>query len=177
MDHPVVKEIRFFMAHTPGLVRHGSKPTREIEANPSVWEDIRSSLRTFQDATTYAPHQVMLGNRAPDALGNMAAPWYENPLEEALTHGPHGEMVNEDQFYGLLKAADDFDLVMLEGRVCGAGSRQPAGSSPRDRRRVGAHKGRANVARRRAARVTLRRHSPGDNHRRYDRAGANGLRR
>ncbi len=114
MDHPVVKEIRFFMAHTPGLVRHGSKPTREIEANPSVWEDIRSSLRTFEDATTYAPHQVMLGNHAPDALGSMAAPWYENPLEEALTRGPHGEMVDEDQFYGLLKAADDFDLVMLE---------------------------------------------------------------
>ena len=114
MDHPVVKEIRFFLAHTPGLVRHGSKPTREIEANPAVWEDIRASLRTFEDVTSYAPHQVMLGNLAPDSLANLAAPWYENHLEEALTSGPHGEMVNEDQFYGLLKAADDFDLVLLE---------------------------------------------------------------
>ena len=77
MDHPVVKEIRFFLAHTPGLVRHGSKPTREIEANPAVWEDIRASLRTFEDVTSYAPHQVMLGNLAPDSLANLAAPLRE----------------------------------------------------------------------------------------------------
>ena len=114
MNHPVVQDIRFFLAHTPGLVRHGSKPTREIQTNDAVWEDIRGSLRSFDDAAAYAPHQVLLGNIKPDALSPITAPWYENPLPEFSTRGPHGEIVGEDQFYGLLKAADEFDLVLLE---------------------------------------------------------------
>ena len=114
MNHPVVREIRFFLAHTPGLVRHGSKPTREIHANHGVWQDIQGSLRSFDDAAAYAPHQVLLGNMKPNALESAAAPWYENLLAEYSTSGPHGELVNEDQFYGLLKAADEFDLVLLE---------------------------------------------------------------
>ncbi len=114
MSHPVVRDIRFFLAHSPGLVRHGSKPAREIHARHEVWEDIRSNLRTFDEAAAYAPHQVLLGNMKPGALSSSAAPWYENPLPEFSTTGPHGELVNEDQFYGLLKAADEFDLVMLE---------------------------------------------------------------
>jgi betaine reductase len=62
----------------------------------------------------YAPHQVLLGNLKPDALRDLAAPWYENPLPEASPTGPHGDLVDEAAFYGLLKAADDFDLVRLE---------------------------------------------------------------
>ena len=114
MSHPVVKDIRFFLAHTPGLVRHGSKPTREIHGSHSVWQDIQGSLRSFDDAAAYAPHQVLLGNMQPDDLTSAAAPWYENLLAEYSTSGPHGELVNEDQFHGLLKAADEFDLVLLE---------------------------------------------------------------
>ena len=114
MSHPVVRDIRFFLAHTPGLVRHGSKPTREIHGNHSVWQDIQGSLRSFDEAAAYAPHQVLLGNMKPDDLNTAAAPWYENMLAEYSTSGPHGELVNEDQFHGLLKAADEFDLVLLE---------------------------------------------------------------
>ena len=114
MDHPVVRDVRFFLAHTPGLVRHGSKPSREIAKKPGLWEEIRSRLRSYTDATAYAPHQVLLGNRTPDSLISLATPWYENPLAEASRTGPHGELVSEEEFYGLLKAADDFDLVWLE---------------------------------------------------------------
>ncbi|HWO72263.1 MAG TPA: glycine/sarcosine/betaine reductase complex component C subunit beta [Dehalococcoidia bacterium] len=114
MDHPVVKGVRFFLAHTPGLVRHGSKPSREIAKDPPLWETIRASLRGYEDALAYAPHQVLLGNLTPDALAELQAPWYENPLPEASASGPHGEIVDEELFYALLKAADDFDLVHLE---------------------------------------------------------------
>ena len=114
MGHPIVRDIRFFLAHTPGLVRHGSKPAREIHANHGVWQDIQGSLRSFDEAAAYAPHQVLLGNMKPHDLGAAAAPWYENMLAEYATSGPHGELVNEDQFHGLLKAADEFDLVLLE---------------------------------------------------------------
>ena len=114
MENPVVRDIRFFMAHTPGLVRHGSKPSREIQKDATVWDSIRASLRSFPDAVAYGPHQVLLGNRTPDSLVDLPEPWYENPLLEATRTGPHGEIVTEEEFYGLLKVADDFDLLWLE---------------------------------------------------------------
>lgn len=120
MNHPVIRDVRFFLAHTPGLVRHGSKPSREIQKDPALWETIRASLRSHADAVSYAPHQVLLGNRTPDSLATLVAPWYENPLEEAPRTGPHGEIVSEEEFYGLLKAADDFDLVWLEEGFAGS---------------------------------------------------------
>lgn len=114
MPNPVVREARFFLAHTPGLVRHGSKPMREIAKEPALWERMRASLRSYEDAVGYAPHQVLLGNLAPDALTALDTPWYENPLPEAARDGPHGKLFNEEELYGLLKAADDFGLVHLE---------------------------------------------------------------
>jgi betaine reductase len=114
MQQPVIHEFKFFLAHTPGLVRHGSKPSREIGKRPELWDTIRGSLRSFQDAVTYAPHQVLLGNMKPGALGDLPQPWYENPLREGATSGPHGELVPEEAFYGLLKCLDDFDLLQLE---------------------------------------------------------------
>jgi betaine reductase len=114
MEQPVVRDVRFFLAHTPGLVRHGSKPSREIMKEPGLWETVRAHLRSYADAVAYAPHQVLLGNRTPDSLAGLPQPWFENPLVEASRTGPHGEIVSEEEFYGLLKAADDFDLVWLE---------------------------------------------------------------
>jgi glycine/sarcosine/betaine reductase complex component C subunit beta len=111
---PVVRDFKFFLAHTPGLVRHGSKPSREIARRPELWDTMRADLRPFEDAVAYAPHQVLLGNLKPDALRDLPAPWYENPLPEASPSGPHGKLVDEGTFYGLLKAADAFDLVELE---------------------------------------------------------------
>ena len=114
MEHPVVRDVRFFLAHTPGLVRHGSKPSREIIKEDGLLETMRTSLRSWDDALGYAPHQVMIGNLAPDALTDLAAPWYENRLPDSSAIGPHGELVDEEVFYGLIKVADDFDLLMLE---------------------------------------------------------------
>lgn len=114
MQHPVIREARFFLAHTPGLVRHGSKPSREVAKEPGLWDTIRASLRSYADAVAYAPHQVLLGNLSPDDLAGLTRPWYEHPLGEASPAGPHGTLVGEEEFYGLLKAADHFDLVHLE---------------------------------------------------------------
>ncbi len=111
---PVVRNVRFFLAHAPGLVRYGSKPSREVSRDPGLWETIRSSLRSYSDAVSYAPHQVLLGNLAPEDLTGLPAPWFENPLAGATTTGPHGDLVSEEEFYGLLKAVDDFDLILLE---------------------------------------------------------------
>ena len=114
MLHPVIKDVKFFMAHTPGLVRHGSKPEREIKKDPKTLDLIQASLRSLTDAISYAPHQVMLGNIYPDDLSELQAPWYENPTNNSSNKGPHGEMVGEEIFYGLMKSVDDFNLVLIE---------------------------------------------------------------
>jgi glycine/sarcosine/betaine reductase complex component C subunit beta len=114
MEQPVIRQVNFFLAHTPGLVRHGSKPSRDIAREPALWDTLLGSLRTYEDALLYPPHQVLIGNLKPDALLDLPAPWYENGLSEASPSGPHGVLVREEAFYGLLKALDDFELVLLE---------------------------------------------------------------
>ncbi len=114
MERPVVRDVRFFLAHTPGLVRHGWKPTREVFHHPAFWDEARPHLRSFADAVAYAPHQVLLGNLTPDALADLPQPWYGNLHGEGLAKGPHGELMSEEEFYGLLKLVDGFDFVWLE---------------------------------------------------------------
>ena len=120
MQQPVVKGAQFFLAHTPGLVRHGSKPLREIAHDPALLPRLRAHLRTYSDAVAYAPHQVLLGNLRPDELASLPAPWYANLLGEAPAAGPHGNLVDEVQFLGLLRAADDFKLLQLEDSAAAA---------------------------------------------------------
>jgi len=36
MDNPVVRNCAFCLVHTPDLVRYGSKPRRELAADPSL---------------------------------------------------------------------------------------------------------------------------------------------
>ena len=83
------------MAHTPGLVQHGSKPSREIQKDPETLKLIQSSLRSLNEAISYAPHQVMLGNIYPDTLSELESPWYEHPTDSNSHKGPHRESVGE----------------------------------------------------------------------------------
>ena len=123
--HPVILGVRYFLAHTPGLVRHGSKPSRDLLAKPSLWPSLSSHLRSYQDAVAYPPHQAFLGTIYPDELADMSKPWYKTGgLDYGLNHGlaskwnPHGEIMAEEEFYALLKMADDFDLLWLEEDFC-----------------------------------------------------------
>jgi hypothetical protein len=104
------------LAHSPDLVRHGSKPTRENAA-----EQIAPKLRTFDEALGYAPHQVFLGNLAPDALWEIERPWWRHPADPK-TEGPFGVFVGEDELYRRMEAADQFQLLKLDGREAADGS-------------------------------------------------------
>jgi betaine reductase len=110
---PVVRGVRFFLAHAPGLVRHGSKPSRDIARDASVEDAIRGALRWWERARDYAPNQVLIGARHPDSLRDLPRPWSESS-PPADRRGPHGEIVPEEELYGLLKIGDQFDLVQLE---------------------------------------------------------------
>ena len=52
---PVVEGVSYFLAHVPGLVRLGSKPSREVAGNPGLLPDLLAHLRTYQEAVDYPP--------------------------------------------------------------------------------------------------------------------------
>jgi glycine/sarcosine/betaine reductase complex component C subunit beta len=104
------------LAHAPDLVRHGSKPTREEAA-----EQIAPRLRTFEEALRYPPHQVFLGNLRPEELWEIERPWWGHP-GDAKREGPFGVFVDEEELYQRLQAADQFQLLRLDGREAADGS-------------------------------------------------------
>jgi betaine reductase len=138
----VVRGTRMLLAHTPGLVAHGSKPAREVARDPTLRERLAERLRTWEEAAAYPPNRVFLGGLSPEALAELPRPWSRvaGPVEP---RGPHGFLVPEETFYGFLKADDEFDLVWLDERFAAeareALARHPL-AFPGDGERVGAGK-------------------------------------
>jgi betaine reductase len=110
----VIKEVSYVMVHVPDFVQYGSKPSRDIQENEGVLRSITDHLRSYEEVLNYAPHQVFIGNKYPDELHTIGKPWYEHLLQNGKRNGPFGEIMPEDEFYGWMKAADDFDLLWLE---------------------------------------------------------------
>jgi betaine reductase len=111
MPTPVISAASAALVHVPGLLRHGSKPSRELARNPELEAQFLGSLRTFEQAVAYGPHQAFIGARHPRDLP-------ERPWVGATTNGEGrfagvGEVMPEDEFLGLLAAVDDFGLVRL----------------------------------------------------------------
>ena len=117
MHTPVISAASAVLAHVPGLCRHGSKPSRELPRNPQVQAQFLGSLRTFEQAVAYAPHQAFLGALHPRQLPQR--PWAGvDPNGEGRFAGV-GELMPEDEFLGLLASVDDFDLVKLGAQEAG----------------------------------------------------------
>jgi betaine reductase len=110
---PVIRIARNFLAHAPGLVRHGSKPARELVKMPGLVEWLPAHLRPYERALAYPPHHAFLGSLDPDALRERERPWFQ-ATEPAARWQPHGELMPETELYGLLRVVDAFELVTLE---------------------------------------------------------------
>ncbi|OPX96033.1 MAG: Glycine/sarcosine/betaine reductase complex component C subunit beta [Syntrophorhabdus sp. PtaB.Bin006] len=115
MYDPVIKACSHVLIHTPSFVRYGSKPSREIDDSTTpVLPAIETHLRSFEEAVEYPPNQVFIGNLHPDRLNGIEQPWYRHPVEDASRYGAYGEIMPEEEFLGLMKLADDFDLMWIE---------------------------------------------------------------
>jgi glycine/sarcosine/betaine reductase complex component C subunit beta len=102
------------LAHAPGLVQHGSKPSREVLTAPELLEpQLRAALRPYDMVAGYAPNQVFIGNLPPEALWDHPQPWWQHTIRDAQARGPHGEILPETELIGLLRLVDDFDLIHL----------------------------------------------------------------
>ena len=113
LAQPVIRGVRFFLAHTPGLVRYGSKPSRDMARDASIADTIAAHLRSYEAAMAYPPNRAFLGHLHPDALAAIPQPWFASATP-GTRWGAHGEIMPEEEFYGLLKICDVFDLLHLE---------------------------------------------------------------
>ena len=127
-----IEGVSYSLAHVPDLVRYGSKPLREIRARPALGGQLAERLRDFNAAVAYAPHQVYIGNLAPEKLSDLAKPWYDKLIEGATAEGHFGDLVEQNRFYAQLGGADRFELVTFDERWfddCAA--RHAIGRAPR----------------------------------------------
>ena len=113
----VVRDCSYVLVHVPSFIRYGSKPYRDISVNGGPGRDLEKKIyecvRTYEEVVAYPPNQVFIGNLHPDALRDISQPWYEHPVPGAKRQGKFGEIFPEDEFYGWMKVADDFDLIWL----------------------------------------------------------------
>ena len=118
MPTPVISATSAALAHVPGLLRHGSKPSRELRRTPELMEQFLGSLRTFEQAVAYGPHQAFLAALHPRDLPER--PWVAAPANGEGRFAGAGELMPEEEFLGLMAAVDDFGLVRLGKDEAGA---------------------------------------------------------
>jgi glycine/sarcosine/betaine reductase complex component C subunit beta len=145
---PAVVAATQILAHTPGLARLGSRPTRTLRGQPELEGRFLASLRSFPEAVAYAPHQAYVGSLHPRSLP--PRPWTDaREAPAADRFGPAGEIMPEEEFLGLLAAVDDFGLLTLRPDAADAAltalARHPLAKWI-DLERIEAHRGDAEAA-------------------------------
>jgi hypothetical protein len=110
---PVIKAASSVLIHTPGLTRYGSKPHREIAANPARLADLNRNLRSFQQAQGYFPNQVFIGQQAPEKLSSVSQPWFAQSAALSEERKSFGSIIDEGLFLALIALADPFKHVAL----------------------------------------------------------------
>lgn len=117
MDYAVVKASGYVLAHTPDMVlRNGT--AQLIDTKKQSFEEgitaLKGKLRSFEEVIKYAPNQVFIGNMSPDDLTKVPKPWTQHAHEKASRYGKFGQIMPQEEFIGMLKLADVFDLVKIE---------------------------------------------------------------
>jgi len=115
--NPVIRNCAQCLVHVPDLVPYGSKPRREIAKDPSTGPRLVKALRGFEEAVAYPPNQTFIGNLTPEQLAEIPRPWYDQTdgrNDEPAPTGAFGEVVSQDLFYAVLKAANVLTPPLIE---------------------------------------------------------------
>lgn len=115
-NQPVLRGAATALAHTPNLVRYGSKPFREGKAHPEFLAKLTRQLWTYDEARRYLPNQVFIGSQPAARLWEVEQPWFDKLAETKGTEPPFGHIMEEPHFLALLACADPFKHVLLRER-------------------------------------------------------------
>ena len=115
-NRPVIKGAATALAHTPSLVRYGSKPFRESKAQPEFLAELTRGLWSYDKACRYLPNQVFIGSQPPARLWEVEQPWFDKLAESDAGEPPFGHIMEERRFLALLACADPFKHVLLRER-------------------------------------------------------------
>ena len=113
----VLKGAGYILAHTPDMVIHnGTTQTTERIVNPEsdYLKALPGHLRTFEQAVSYWPNQVYIGNKTPDELAAVEQPWFDKECDVKSREGKFGQILPQEEFLLLMQACDVFDLLKLE---------------------------------------------------------------
>jgi len=77
-------------------------------------KSVLEHLWSFEKAVSYPPNQVFIGNLDPDDLLRIPLPWYKNLSNNSSRWGTFGEIMPEEEFYGMVKICDEFQLFQME---------------------------------------------------------------
>ena len=116
-DYSVIRAAGYVLAHTPDMVIHnGTTQTIEKVVNPGsdYLKELPSHLRSYEDCLAYVPNQAYIGNVTNDELRALEFPYFDKKARDPLREGRYGEIMPQDEFYGLMQICDVFDLVLLE---------------------------------------------------------------
>lgn len=117
MSYAVIKGTSYILAHVPDMVMYnGSAQTMEKDAHPNseYLKKLPQHIRNYEEIVSYPPNQVYIGGITPEDLRDYPMPWYEEKVEGAERYGKFGEIMPQEEFIGLMKIVDVFDLVKLE---------------------------------------------------------------
>lgn len=120
--YAVLKGSSYTLAFAPDMVIHnGTTQTTEMVVNPDseYLKELPKHLRTYEDVVKYVPNQVYIGNMTNEQLRELPTPWYDQKAGQATPHGRFGEIMDQDEFLGLIQICDVFDLVKLEKEFAG----------------------------------------------------------
>jgi len=117
MSYAVIKKSSYVLVNTPDMIIHnGTTQMTERITNPDseYLKTLKDHIKNYEGVVGYAPNQVYIGNMTPDELAATPKPWFDKNVEGAKRFGKFGEIMPQDEFYGLMKICDVFDLVLLE---------------------------------------------------------------
>ncbi len=117
MSFPVIKGAGYALVHTSDIIIHnGTTQTTEKLTNPNseYLKKLPEHIRDFDKVLKYIPNQVYIGNMKPENLRDYEMPWHDKEATVQERFGKYGEIMPQDEFIGLMKLADAFDLVLLE---------------------------------------------------------------
>lgn len=117
MSYAVVKGTSYILVHTPDMIMHnGTTQTTEKQSNPDsdYLKKVPNHIRSYEEVVSYPPNQVYIGKLKPEDLRDYEMPWYNKQVEGADRYSKFGEIMPQQEFIGLMKIVDAFDLVRLE---------------------------------------------------------------